>query len=127
MRAINEMMVTAPNDGSFIHLLPYFPANESAAFTTLRTKGGWLVSANKAQATASELATGGRGVVSGVEIAATVAGTVQLVSPWVVPHPGAVACRPAPVSPAVRRVRVHGRAGLAWTMAAGQVCKILQD
>ena len=66
--------------------------------------------------------------MSGVEIAATVAGTVQLVSPWVVPgHRGAVACRPAPASPAVRRVRVHGRAGLAWTMAAGQVCKILQD
>jgi hypothetical protein len=135
VRAINEMLVSSPNDGSYIELFPYFPANESAAFTTLRVKGGWLVTASKARATAAELAVGGRGVVTGVKIVATVGGTVQLISPWPWPTQTAaaggalpsatVSCHPAPVAPAVRRVRIGGRGGLAWAMAAAQACSVI--
>eukprot|EP01050_Picozoa_sp_SAG11_P020455 SAG11_NODE_3450_length_2441_cov_1.382579_3_plen_131_part_00 len=129
IRAVNEMLVAAPNDGSFIELFPYFPANESAAFATLRTKGGWLVSASKARATAAEIAAGGRGAVMGVEIIATVGGTAQLLSPWpTMAALPAVVCHPPPAAPAVRRVQIapSGRAGVAWPMAVGQVCRVNQ-
>ena len=73
MRAINEMMVTAPNDGSFIHLFPYFPANVRERSIHHAAHEGWLASIGKqgsSKATTAELATAGsRGVVSGVEIA----------------------------------------------------------
>ena len=29
MRAVNEMLLQAPNDGTFVELFPFFPANES--------------------------------------------------------------------------------------------------
>ena len=29
MRAINEMLLQAPNNGAFIELFPFFPANET--------------------------------------------------------------------------------------------------
>ena len=126
MRAVNEMLLQAPNDGSFIELFPFFPANESASFTTLRAKGGWLVTASKAAATVAELAGGGSGVVSGVEVTATVDGTARLVDPWAASSQlAAVACTPAPAAPAVSRVSAGGRSGLlGWAMKAGQTCSV---
>ena len=43
-RAVNEMLLSAPG-GLYIELFPFFPPDEPASFTTLRSKGGWLVSA----------------------------------------------------------------------------------
>jgi hypothetical protein len=100
--------------GSRLHKLPL---DEPASFTTLRTKGGWLVSASKEG-----------GVISGVVIEATVPGTVRLVPPWAnVADAEAVtvACSPAPASPAVTTTSVANREGLVtWAMAAGQACAI---
>ena len=128
VRAVNEMLVAAPNDGTYIELFPFFPANESASFTTLRAKGGWLVTASKAQATAADLANGSQGAVTGVEIFATTNGTAQLVSPWLTSMQiPTVSCHPAPIAPSVHKVRLDGgRPGLAWEMIAGQACMIYE-
>ena len=98
-----------------------------ASFVTLRAKGGWLVSATRAAATAAEVAHGSRGgLVSGVQIEATVPGTLRLVDPW----PGlsslpSVSCTPAPTSPEVSYMNASGRIGLiGWTMKAGQKCGV---
>ena len=171
MRAVNEMLLQAPNDGEFVELFPFFPANESvrnqpaatpppllfsylslsykietrlpkvqaahrfgssenisaheqASFVTLRAKGGWLVSAARAAATATQI--GGKGLVSGVRISATVSGTLRLVDPW--PASSSlplVSCAPAPTSPKVSRMSTSGRTGLVgWAMKAGQSCRV---
>ena len=151
MRAVNEMLLQAPNDGSFIELFPFFPANESASFVTLRAKGGWLVSATRAAATAADVARGSRGgLVTGVEIEATVDGTLRLVDPWAaaaraVGAAGAqsqdaggnstsqshslptVSCVPAPAAPAVSWMSAAGHNSLTligWEMRAGQKCSV---
>ena len=114
-RAVNEMLVVAP-EGLFIELFPFWPAQETASFSTLRTKGGWLVSASKAS-----------GVVSGVTIEATVPGTVRLVDPWAGAAEAAatIACSPAPASPPVPITSAGGQQGLlTWTMSVGQGCKV---
>ena len=98
-----------------------------ASFVTLRAKGGWLVSATRIAATAAEIARGSRGgLVSGVQIEATVPGTLRLVDPW----PGSsslplVSCMPAPTSPEISLMNASGRTGLiGWKMKAGQKCDV---
>ena len=118
-RAVNEMLLTTP-DGIFIEIFPFFPRDEPASFTTLRSKGGWLVSANQ-----SEL-----GLISGVMIVATVSDTCHLVDPWRRSDSGdshlpIVSCEPNPAAPSVVRTTVGGRAGvLSWDMRAGQSCHV---
>ena len=118
--AVNEMLLAAP-DGVFIELFPFFPRDEPASFTTLRSKGGWLVSANQSA----------RGLVSGVVIVATVDDTCHLIDPWRSSDSGdnshmpAVSCEPSPAAPSVVRTSVGGRDGvLSWNMTAGQSCNV---
>ena len=124
-RAVNEMLLVAP-DGLFIEVFPFFPADEPAAFTTLRSKGGWLVSASQSAS----------GLVSDVQIVATVTGTCRLVDPWATRGGSStainslsamptVACAPSPLAPPVTRTSVGRRQGLlSWTMNAGQRCNV---
>ena len=118
-RAVNEMLLVAP-DGLFIEVFPFFPPNESAAFTTLRSKGGWLVSANQSAS----------GLVSDVQIEATVSETCRLADPWAAASgPGSsmptVACAPNPAAPPITRTSAGGRHGLlTWGMNAGQRCSV---
>jgi hypothetical protein len=97
-----------------------------ASFVTLRAKGGWLVSATRVAATAAEIARGSRGLVNGVQIEATVPGTLRLVDPW--PASSSlplVSCKPGPTSPEVSLMNVSGRTGLiGWMMKAGQKCVV---
>ena len=118
--AVNEMLLAAP-DGLFIELFPFFPRDEPASFTTLRSKGGWLVSANQSA----------RGLVSGVVIVATVDDACHLIDPWRSSDSGgnshmpAVSCEPSPAAPSVVRTSVGGRDGvLSWNMTAGQSCNV---
>ena len=120
--AVNEMLLAAP-DGLFIELFPFFPRDEPASFTTLRSKGGWLVSANQSAS----------GLVSGVVIVATTVDetTCHLIDPWQSHNRGdnsrlpTVSCEPDPAAPSVVRTSVGGRDGvLSWNMTAGQSCNV---
>lgn len=119
---MNEMLLSAPGGGLYIKLFPFFPKNEPAAFTTLRSKGGWLVSA----------AQSALGVISDVRIEATVAGTntVRLLSPWggnrsTLPEHVHVVCSSSPTSPNVTLSAAGSRTGLlTWTMVGGQACTV---
>ena len=97
-----------------------------ASFVTLRAKGGWLVSATRVAATAAEIARGSGSLVNGVQIEATVPGTLRLVDPW--PASSGlplVSCKPGPTSPEVSHMNASGRTGLiGWTMKAGQKCDV---
>lgn len=98
-----------------------------ASFVTLRAKGGWLVSATRVAATAAEIARGSRGgLVNGVQIEATVPGTLRLVDPWSASSSlPSVSCTPGPTSPEVSYMNASGRTGLiGWTMNAGQKCAL---
>ena len=79
--AINDMLVRAPG-GRYIVLFPMWPEDEPASFATLRTKGGFLVSAAW-NSTA-------RAVVSPVTITSTAAGPCALQHPWPGAGPAAV-------------------------------------
>ena len=119
-RAINEMLVVAP-DGLYIEVFPFFPKDEPASFTTLRSKGGWLVSASQSAS----------GLVSDVQIEATVTGTCRFVDPWATNRSSSgrseamVTCAPSPTEPRVTRTSVGRRQGLlTWRMTAGQRCNV---
>jgi hypothetical protein len=121
-RAVNEMLLVAP-DGLFIEVFPFFPVDEPASFTTLRSKGGWLVSASQSAS----------GLVSGVQIEATVADTCRFVDPWASTNNSGstdsseptVTCTPGPTAPSVTRTSVGRRHGLlTWRMDAGQRCNV---
>jgi hypothetical protein len=119
-RAINEMLLVAP-DSLYIEVFPFFPADEPASFTTLRSKGGWLVSASQSAS----------GRVSDVQIEATVTGTCRFVDPWATNSSGSdrseptVTCTPSPIAPRVTRTSVGRRHGLlTWRMIAGQRCSV---
>ena len=118
-RAVNEMLLVAP-DGLFIEIFPFFPADEPASFTTLRSKGGWLVSASQSAS----------GLVSDVRIEATVTETCRFVDPWATNNGSdssepMVTCAPSPTAPPVTRTSVGRRHGLlTWRMNAGQRCNV---
>lgn len=122
-RAINEMLLVAP-DGLFIELFPFWPSNEPASFTTLRSKGAWLVSA-------SQSATG---LVFEIQIEATISDTCRLVDPWTKNPTGSgnneptVTCTPIPTAPTVTRTSVGRQYGLlTWKMNAGQRCNVTSN
>jgi hypothetical protein len=119
-RAVNEMLLVAP-DGLYIEVFPFFPKDEPASFTTLRSKGGWLVSASQSAS----------GLVSDVQIEATVTDTCRFVDPWAINSSGsdrsepAVTCTPTPTAQRVTRTSVGQRHGLlTWWMSAGQRCNV---
>lgn len=64
--------------------------------------------------------------MNGVQIEATVPGTLRLVDPW--PASSSlplVSCKPGPTSPEVSHMNASGRTGLiGWTMKAGQTCVV---
>jgi hypothetical protein len=107
----------------FLRLFPAWPANLSAAFSTLRMRGALLVSA------AFEGRAGWAGRVAGltggtvnVSVACEVAGQVKLLSPW---PGGAVAVADAATGAAQALTwgsvgGVNGGKSLAWEAAAGR-------
>jgi len=68
-RGVTEMLVQAPN-GKYIELFPVWPVDQPATFSTLRTKGAFLVSAAYIN-----------GVVQNVSITATVSGPCTVLRP----------------------------------------------
>ena len=62
--------------------------------------------------------------MSGVQIEATVPGTLRLVDPWAASSRlPLVTCTPAPSSPEVSHMNASGRTGLiGWVKKAGQRC-----
>ena len=109
-QAINDMLIQSSN--GTIHLFPAWPRAEPAEFTTLRTKGAFLVSAkwDHVHAAATDVA-----------ITATVLSPkVSLASPF-----GAAAkTAKMQCSSGGRTVAVDARGVLEWSMKAGEVCAI---
>ena len=68
-QAINDMLCASY--GGYIHLFERWPWDEDAAFSTLRAKGGFLVSASLRS-----------GIVSNVSIVSEAGEQVTLFSPW---------------------------------------------
>ena len=119
--AVNDMLVQA-TDGAegFIQLFPAWPPAEPASFTSLRTKGAFLVSAAW-DATRRE-------VDEPVTVVATVAARCRLAHPW-------PARRNGRISGTANGVRVvcgsrafveepDGRGRVSWTMAPGERCEV---
>ncbi len=67
--AISELLIQSVND--IIRLFPAWPKDKDASFTSLRTQGGFLVSAEQKNARLTSL-----------KITSTVGGKLQLLSPW---------------------------------------------
>lgn len=108
--AVNDMLVRAPN-GRFIVLFPFWPAQQPATFTRLRTKGGFIVSAAWNNVSAA--------VESPVTIIATVTGNCTLQHPW--PQDGQL---PTVSCPAPRAAISDGTDRFLWFMAAGETCTV---
>ena len=109
-QAVNDMLLQSSN--GTIRLFPAWPANEPAAFTTLRAKGALLVSATWDHV---------RHTATGVRIGATVASPrVSLASPF--PPSVKTVALGCSNGPAERKVGVDARGLLGWSMAAGEVC-----
>jgi len=70
-QAVNDMLLRSSN--GTLHLFPAWPAEEPASFTTLRAKGGFLVSSSWDHITRT---------ASAVSVRATVDGMCILASPW---------------------------------------------
>ena len=68
-QAINDMLCSSY--GGYIHLFERWPSDEDASFTTLRAKGGFLVSADLRS-----------GVVTDVTIVSEAGRAISLFSPW---------------------------------------------
>ena len=68
-QAINDMLCSSY--GGYIHLFERWPLDEDAAFTTLRAKGGFLVSASLRS-----------GTIQNVTIVSEAGLEVTLFSPW---------------------------------------------
>lgn len=89
-----------------------WPATQAASFTTLRTKGGFLVSASwdpHVQAVADP-----------VQITATVTGNCTLQNPW---RLGGAAC-PSIRCPDQRSASADGTNRVTWFMRAGETCTL---
>jgi len=113
-QAVNDMLLQSSN--GTMRLFPAWPPAEPAAFTTLRAKGAFLVSAAWDPV---------RRTATGVRVEATVASPrVALASPFP-PSVKVVALRCSKTPQ--RLVDVDARGVLAWSMAAGEVCRIFYD
>lgn len=110
--AINDMLVRAPG-GRYIVLFPMWPTMQPASFTTLRTKGGYLVSASWDVATQT--------VSEPVQITATVTGNCTLQHPWPTQTQSAV---PRVHCPDERSVTWDGPDRVTWSIRAGETCVI---
>jgi hypothetical protein len=66
---ITEFLIQSVD--SIVRIFPAWPANQEAQFSTLRTRGGFLVSARQKD-----------GIVHDVTIESTVGGELKLLSPW---------------------------------------------
>jgi len=109
---LNDMLVRAPG-GRYIVLFPMWPATQPASFTTLRTKGGFLVSASwdpHVQAVADP-----------VEITATVTGNCTLQNPWALGRRDGAAS-PVIHCPDQRSASADGADRVTWAMRAGETC-----
>ena len=109
-QAVNDMLVQAPG-GRYISLFPVWPNDQPASFQSLRTKGGFLVSAAyDAQA---------KTVKEGIVIVATAPDctSVVLQNPWI-KVTLVVVC-----DGTARKVAMHnGRA--SWAMRVGEKCVV---
>jgi hypothetical protein len=81
-RAVNEMLLSA--EGGVVQLFPAWPAGQLASFTTLRTKGGFLVTAayGEGSTAASRRAQASLTVLSPIAIQSTASSACQLLDPW---------------------------------------------
>ena len=124
--AVNEML--AQSDGEHVVLFPAWPADEPAAFSTLRVKGAFLVSAgwDHVERAAKD-----------VQIQATVAASCSLSWPWAQPleadgvHRAQIECSGGSIAPsepaqASRALQLEADAlgRMRWHMLAGQTCAL---
>jgi hypothetical protein len=110
-QAVVDMLVQRPSSNGTIHLFPAWPADEPAAFTTLRVKGALLVSAawDPVQ-----------------QAAVNVAVTATVTSPHVtLANPFGKQVTAAAVKCSVGgtlTVRLDGLGRFQWTMNKGEIC-----
>ena len=116
-----QSMDGVQHEGPSIVLFPAWPPDEPAAFTSLRTKGAFLVNATWN----SE-----RRRVEGLGLTATVRGHCRLVHPWLTTEENPsvhVECAGqsdggAPTRSFRLKAEVDGF--LAWEMEAGEACRL---
>ena len=124
-QTVNDLLIQSMdgvrNEGPSIVLFPAWPPDEPAAFTSLRTKGAFLVNATWN----SE-----RRRVEGLGLTATVRGHCRLVHPWLTTEEDPsvhVECAGqsdggAPTRSFRLKAEVDGF--LAWEMEAGEACRL---
>ena len=118
-QAVNDMLVQAPG-GRYIALFPVWPAAEPAAFSSLRTKGGFLVSATWNNAT--------QAVDDGISITATAPDCKECV----LQDPFGTAANPSKAVPVVtcsggsqqRKATRVAPDHIRWSMKPGDTCVV---